>query len=91
MKFEMRCAWRNLLRLVKFLVLYAGGVALLLYLVPMGAALLQAGYESMSGIARLFLLAGFGLAVIGIYLHGRQAQHAREPVQESRARSTHSS
>lgn len=91
MKLEMLCAWRNLLKLLKFLVLYAGGVALLLYLLPMGAALLQSGYESMSGIVKLSVVAGFGLAVSAVYLWSRFARRGGTLTQEPRASSTHSS
>ena len=41
MKLELICAWNNLLKLFKFLVLYVGGVALLLWLLPMAALFLQ--------------------------------------------------
>ena len=91
MKLEVLCAWRNLLKLAKFLVLYAGGVALLLYLLPMGAAWLQSGYESMSGIAKLSVVAGFGLAVGLAYIWSRISRRGGDWSQEPRASSTHSS
>ena len=44
MKLELICAWRNLLRLLRFLVLYAGAVAILFYLLPPAASYLQSIY-----------------------------------------------
>ena len=63
MKLELICAWRNLLRLLRFLVLYAGAVVILFYLLPLAASFLQAVYESMNGAVKAGGLALFILAV----------------------------
>ena len=63
MKLELICAWRNLLRLLRFLVLYAGTLAILFYLLPMAASFLQSAYESMNGAVKAAGLALFILAI----------------------------
>lgn len=63
MKLELICAWRNLLRLLRFLVLYAGVVAILFYLLPLAASFLQTAYESMTGAVKAAGLALFILAI----------------------------
>ena len=72
MKLELVCAWRNFLKLLRFLALYAGGVALLLYLMPRGALLLQAQYESLSGPVKFGVLAVFILAIVLWQLAGHR-------------------
>lgn len=63
MKLELICAWNSLLKLLKFLVLYVGGVALLLWLLPMAALFLQDLYEGMNGLAKIAVVAVFFLSV----------------------------
>ena len=63
MKLELICAWNNLLKLFKFLVLYAGGVALLLWLLPKAALFLQDLYDAMSGLAKIAAVLVFFLSV----------------------------
>lgn len=80
MKLELLCAWRNLSKLVRFLVLYAGGVALLFFLLPMLAALIQPLYESVSGSVKLAAVAMF-LLLVGAWQYRSRRQSIR---QESR-------
>ena len=97
MKLEPACAWRNVLKLFRFLVLYSGGVALLFFLMPKGALLLQAQYENLSGPMKFGTLAVFILAIVI-----RQLVRRRRTVEKTvetpfpqlsslRARSAHSS
>lgn len=63
MQLELICAWNNLTRLLRFLVLYAGSLAALFYVLPLVAFVLQTVYESMDGFLKLSALALFVLAI----------------------------
>ena len=72
MKLELICAWHNLRKLLKFLVLYLGGVALLLWLAPMAALLIEDLYESMSGMLKLSAVLAFLVSVTTWHILGRR-------------------
>ena len=57
---------KSLLKLFRFLLWYAIAVAAGLYLLPMGAQMIEVGYEAMSTAGRLFSVVGF-FAVIGAW------------------------
>lgn len=78
MKLELVCAWRNLLKLFRFLLLYAGGVALLFYLLPIVFANLEGQYDALSGTARFAAVTGFFLVIAVWQIIGKRDRLRRQ-------------
>lgn len=77
MKLELICAWRSMLRLLRFLVLYAGAVVVLFGLLPMLASYLQSQYETMSGTVKAAGVVVFLLSIAAWQLRQWRNEHDR--------------
>lgn len=56
--------WRSVRTLIRFVFWYAIGLATVLYLLPMAGRLIEAHYDAMSSMSKLFTLAGFLALVV---------------------------
>lgn len=72
MKQEIIIIWHSILKLLRFLVWYAAGVAALLFAMPIGARFLQAQYEDMSGTVKFAIVAGFFIVIAVWQLLGKR-------------------
>ena len=69
---DSRKSTNSLGRLFRFLSWYGAGVALLLYGLPIAGSFIQSGYESLSGTAKLVMLAGFFAVIATWHVLGRR-------------------
>ena len=80
MKPQWNCAWYSTMKLARFMALYGGVVATVLYLLPFAGSFLEAQYMALSGTVRLAAVAGF-LLVIAVW----QALVARDHLRRETA------
>ena len=64
MKRPLNEGWKSVRTLIRFVFWYAIGLAAVLYLLPMAGRLIEAQYDDMSGMAKLFTLVGFLALVV---------------------------
>jgi hypothetical protein len=63
MKYVIKHAWYDLLRLFQFLVFYGVGISALLFFLPEIAENIEAQYETLNGTVRLVAVVGFVLVI----------------------------
>jgi hypothetical protein len=64
MKPPLNEGWKSVRTLIRFVFWYAIGLAAVLYLLPMAGRLIEAQYDAMSGMAKLFTRVGFLALVV---------------------------
>jgi hypothetical protein len=72
MKRALNESWKNFARLVRFVLWYAIFLAAVFYVLPMAGRLVEASYDAMSSLAKLFTLAGFLVLVFLWHRRGRR-------------------
>jgi hypothetical protein len=65
-------SWKNFTRLLRFVLWYAIFLAAVFYVLPMAGRLVEASYDAMSSVAKLFMLAGFLVLVFLWQRRGRR-------------------